>query len=302
MSEKALENALGEIADPEFGLAGTSIVASSCQRWEFNRCSFRPAGEIARVGQYFAEAIPEKVAKAFVQTHHYSGSMPATILNVGLFRHQPFDKERLVGVASFSVPCNNHVVPAYTGLPAAQGIELGRFVLRQSEPGNAESHFLGQAFRVLKEHKPHIKAVVSYSDPIPRTLITGEVIKPGHIGGIYQSFNGRYVGRSSRRTLLLTESGTVISERTLTKIRKQEKGWLYAERQLVEAGAAKRPTSEDPGDWLARVLNDPATPLRRLRHPGNHCYAWPLGSQLERKFLRREFAPSLPYPRLYLGA
>ena len=270
---------------------------SQCQRWDHKRSSFRPSGETVSVGQYNCSPISDAVAKVFIATHHYSGTLPATVLNIGLFRKKPFEAEKLVGVACFSVPCNGRVVPKYTGLEPGQGVELGRFVLLSEEPANTESYFLGQCFKLLSIHKPHIQGVVSYSDPVPRTTSEGEVIKPGHIGQIYMAHNGRFVGRSSKRTLLLTDSGTVISERTLSKIRKMESGWQYAEKQLVDAGVSWRSLSEHPSDWLNRILSSSYTPLRRLRHPGNYCYAWPLGSSRKKKLIEKDFAPSLPYPK-----
>ena len=273
-----------------------------CQRWLDKKTSFRPLGETVQTSQYSCAQVSDAIAKVFVSQHHYSGSLPATVLNVGLFRKKPFETEKLVGIACFSVPCNNRVVPKYTGLEPRQGVELGRFILLQSEPSNCESYFLGQSFRLLSTLKPHIQGVVSYSDPIARMTSDGELIKPGHFGCIYWAHNGRYVGRSSKRTLILTDAGTVISERTLSKIRKMDSGWQYAEKQLLDAGVSWRSESEHPADWLKRILNSSYTPLRRMRHPGNFCYVWPVGPSRKKKLIVKDFAPALPYPKLSAAA
>ena len=271
----------------------------ACQRWRDGKDSFRPAGEpLTRQDRYQVVPIVEdSVAKAFVCQHHYAGTYPAAVFRAGLLRKNPFAKERLVGLAVYSVPCNPSVIPHYASVDPGVGCELGRFVLLDEEPGNAETFFLARAFRLLREAKPHFKAVISYADPVARTnLLDGRVIAPGHRGIIYQAFSGRYFGRGRPRTLLLDPSGRVLSERAISKLRTGDCGWEYAERQLVQSGAPARWPGESPQSWLQRTLDTPGF-LRRVRHPGNHCYGWPLGGPLEKRGLVKAFATSYPYPK-----
>lgn len=257
----------------------------------------RPAGEpMSHADRYTVDPIEEKVAKAFVLQHHYSGSYPAAVFRAGLFRHERFQKPLLCGVAVFSVPCNQRVVPKYTNLEPNEGIELGRFVLLDEEPGNTESFFLARAMKLLRIAKPHIRAVISYSDPIPRRSLDGKIILPGHLGIIYQSSNATHFGRSSARTLKLLPSGEVVSDRALSKLRSKSRGWEYAERQLVAAGALPRLHWEHPRDWLERLIETPNF-IRKVRHPGNYAYGFALGGRLEKKFLLQDFAAPLPYPK-----
>jgi hypothetical protein len=118
---------------------------------------------------------------------------------------------------------------------------------------------------------------------------------PGHVGTIYQAHNGRFVGRSSPRTLHLGPDGRAVSLRALSKIRLGESGAGAAQRALEAMGAPARGATEPPAEWVRRVL---ATGLfRPVRHPGNYCYAWPLAQGRRRRALERAFAPALPYPK-----
>ena len=247
----------------------TSPAAStSCQRWRDRRASFREAPELFDPRQHAVDLLDERSAKAFVETHHYSRSYPAARLRVGLFRGT-----QLVGVAVFAEPAQRAILPKY--VPTARGgAVLARLVLLDEVPANAETWFLARAFGALRREKPDVEAVVSYADPFQRQALDGRVIMPGHVGLIYQAFNGRYLGRSAKETIVLDPHGRVISRRALSKLRNGEQGAEYAERQLVDAGAPRRLPGEDPVDYVRRAIS--TGPFRVARHPGNHVYAWPL--------------------------
>lgn len=275
------------------------ILDLPCQRWNGGASRMLPAepGQSFDRRRYAVDVLHEAAAKGFVTEQHYSRSYPAAVLNVGLYGA----RSRLLGVAVFSVPMNQQVVPAYTSLPAAQGVELGRFVLLDEVPRNAESWMLGRAFDLLRQEKQHLHAVVSYSDPVPRRAADGRVVMPGHVGIIYQAHNGRLVGRSSARTLHVGPDGRVLSERTLSKIRLGEAGAASAQRTLESMGAPSRAPRESGADWVRRVLASGM--FRPVRHPGNYCYAWPLVKGGSRKrVLELGFRAALPYPKHVHGA
>jgi hypothetical protein len=268
---------------------------SFCQRWQLQRATWRPAGELFRPSRHAVEVLEERDAKGFVCTHHYSGSYPAARFRVGLFRAGTCALRDLVGVAVFSVPMQNRAIPKYTGLEPLAGVELGRFVLLDEVEANGESWFLGRAFALLHERRPEIRAVLSYSDPVPRQTIDGSVVMPGHVGTIYQAHNGRYLGRARAETIVLDPHGRVISRRALSKLKHETKGAAYAYAALVAAGAPPRRPLESGADYVARALHQ--GPFRRTRHPGNHAYAWALGDRRDRRDLLEHFAPALPYPK-----
>jgi hypothetical protein len=274
-------------------LCGIEAVAlkqlSLCQRWDHGRDRYRPSGEVIRTADFGVEPVTESEAKAFVCTHHYSGSYPAARFRAGLFRRRSSlggIGRDLVGVAVFSQPMNQATLRKWSGQDS--GVELGRFVLLDDVAGNGESWFLARAFRLLREAKPELAAVVSYSDPVARRTASGEVVMPGHYGCIYQAYNGRYVGRSKSRTLLFDPRGQIVGERGLSKLRNGERGEAHVYAHLVAMGAPRRARGEDAHAYVKRALNE--GPFRKQRHPGNHCYVWPLRRGVP-------LPTALPYPK-----
>ena len=251
------------------------------QRWNKGRTAWVSPGNLFDPSKHGVEPITQPQAKLFIQTHHYSHSYPADRLNVGLIRANG----AICGVAVFSIPMQQKVIPCYApGLSPNNGVELGRFVLLDDVGYNGETWFLARAFRLLKKIKKS-SVVISYSDPIERRSISGELVKPGHIGTIYKAFNGKYLGRARRRKLLLAPNGTVVSERALYKLKSGDCGKNYTYRQLLNQGAPKR----NPYESLPEYINRIKSYFRTVSHPGNHVYAWSLdGTQLK---------PSKPYPR-----
>ncbi|MDP4510319.1 Mom family adenine methylcarbamoylation protein [Nonomuraea turcica] len=102
--------------------------------WQLQRCVFE-------ADRYSVELIDRKPAKEFVVRHHYSGSWPAVIHQMGMFDHAEPGQPRLVGVAALSYPTSNaSLTNAFPGLEVgAQSLVLGRFVLLDDVPLNGES-------------------------------------------------------------------------------------------------------------------------------------------------------------------
>lgn len=250
------------------------------QRWRLRLASYRDPEEQIRTGQYeVAEIEGDAVPKAFVERHHYSGSYPAARWRFGLWRLGVLE-----GVAVFSHPSNDKVLTNIFPCAAVEAVELGRFVLLDSVAGNGETWFLGRCFEQLRA--AGLFGVASFSDPIPRTSSSGAQVFPGHLGTIYQAHNAAYLGLGTPRSLHLMPDGGVFSPRTMQKIRSQERGWQHAVEQLRAFGAG--PLEGNPTEWLRGVL---PTITRRLRHPGNHKYAWTLHRR-DRRLLK-----SQPYPK-----
>lgn len=267
-----------------------------CQRWRLRRDSYRPAGEVINASRYGVEPIPEAAAKAFVEAHHYSGTMGAARLRVGLFRSRgAFQPAELVGAAVFSVPASQAVIPKWTGLEPAAGVELGRLVLLDDVEGNGESWFVSRALALVRAELPEVRAVLSCSDPVRRVAPDGRVIIPGHVGTVYQALNARHAGRTDRATVYLTPGGQVVSKRALSKLAANDTGRAYTTRQLLEAGAPAPFAGETPEGWIARLKSSGW--LGRFRHPGCLVYLWPLGDRRERRRVVEAFPPPLAYPK-----
>lgn len=274
--------------------------AVACQRWrEGGRPAWRrPADGLFNPAGYGVDVISDADAKTFVESRHYSGSYVAAVLRYGLFDRtgpQPV----LVGAAILSDPTNVRVLTnVFPHLePYRASLELGRFCLTQDVAFNGESWFLGQAFRLA--HAAGLRGVVSFSDPVARHAWDGTLVKPGHIGIIYQATNSTYLGLSTARSHLLLPDGTVFDDRAAQKIRGQESGHGYAERRLIAMGARPVRAGQSPAAWLAQALEDAGA--RRQRHPGKHRYAFRLGSsRRDRAAVVIALRPA-PYPKRHLG-
>jgi len=273
--------------------ANHSLTTAACpsQRWKMGREFWRvDRDEGFRKADYSVDEIRDSVAKAFVVDHHYSGSYPIAQERIGLFHGR-----NLVGVAVFSIPINNNVVPRYTGQQTKNGTELGRFVLLDAVPYNAESWFLASAFKALRALRPDVSVVVAYSDPMPRQTALGQTVLPGHVGISYQAGNASYLGRAAGKVLHLTPKGEALSSRAISKVRLQEHGADSAEKRLVRLGAPVRPFGQHPAEWINDVLS--SNVFRRVKHPGNHVYAWALGSAAEKARISKGFIQGNRFPK-----
>lgn len=269
-----------------------------CQRWNRRRDSYRPAGEPINVARYGVAPISEAMAKPWVKAHHYSGSYPVARSRIGLWESTgPFTKPELVGVAVYSVPMSQRVLPKWTGVEdTLNAVELGRLVLLDRVAGNGESWFLSRAHRAMAAELPMVRAIMSCSDPVKRRNTDGTVVMPGHVGCIYQAMNARHVGRTGRATLNLTPDGQVVSKRAISKVVHGETGVDYVQRQLQAMGAPARQLHEDGGAYIRRLKSSGW--LGRFRHPGNLVYVWAVGpDKRARKAATRSFKPALAYPK-----
>ena len=216
------------------------------------------------------ELTSDAEARAFIEAHHYSGSYPAARWRFGLM-----EAGALVGCAVFSHPASDKVLTNVFPGEATDSVELGRLVLLDAVGFNAESWFTRRCLDKLKLQG--VRGVVSFSDPVQRVRADGVVIMPGHVGTVYQALGARYLGRSTPRTLYLLPDATVFSARAAQKVRALERGWRYAVEQLHAAGADTFGPEQESSlkarlAWLAEALKL----TRRVRHPGNHRYAWAL--------------------------
>jgi hypothetical protein len=269
--------------------SGSVIAERRCLRWRERRHQWRHASAGGfRAANYAVAPVAEQAAKLFVCTQHYSGSYPAARLRYGLYGERT---GWLLGVAVLSVPVQASVLTrAFPGLvPYQESLELGRFVLLDRVPANAESWFLARVLAAA--HRDHgLRGVVSFSDPLRRTTLDGRVVCPGHVGTIYQASNARYTGRSAAHTLWLLPDGRTLSPRALSKLRNGERGERYVAALVRGAGVPAQRAGEDSAAWLAQAQR--AGVLRRVAHPGCHRYTFSLDRRRAQVAL-----PALPYPK-----
>lgn len=259
------------------------MIPAGNQRWDEGRATYRPPAETIRTSAYDVVEMESDPARAFVERHHYSRCSPVIRWSFGMYH-----RGELAGVAMFSHPMQESVITNALDVERARdGVELGRFVLLDSVPGNGETWFLARCLDALAGR---VRGVVSFSDPVPRRNAAGETTFAGHLGTIYQASNARYTGVTGPSTLRLFPDGRVFSNRAASKIRKRERNWQGAAAQLVAWGAAPLADHEDAAAWLA-TWRDRLT--RPLRHTGNHRYVFTVG----RRNRNAHRLPPRPYPK-----
>lgn len=243
------------------------------QRWRGRRPSYRPSGETIDTRRLAVASIDEGTAKRYVVEHHYSGTYPAARCRVGLYRKLPFEADRLVGVAVFSVSAQPRALGAYFG-DVGDGCELGRFVLDDDVEGMGETWFLSRAFGVLRSEKRSVEVVLSYSDPVERKSAAGVLVKPGHVGGIYLAHNAVYFGRAAKQKLLIAPDGRCLSRRSLNKVAVEDRGWRGVCEMIETMGGPARAIGESGDSYHRRVMASGT--FRVMHHPGNHAWGWAL--------------------------
>jgi hypothetical protein len=262
------------------------------QRWRGGRASYELAGAPINTRLYEVAPIDgdgaDNLAKAFVAAHHYARTVGAARQRIGLYRGA-----ELVGLAVFTIPQQIKVLD-HLPCPRAAAVELGRLVLLQGVEANGESWFIARAFEHLRARG--YEGVVSHADPVPRTNLAGEQVKPGHIGLVYQATNAAYRGLATARTLRLLPDGRAFNDRTAQKIRARERGWRAAVDELVAAGAIPPTSTRTAADLAAWMRVELPRITRKLKHGGNLRYLFGLTPAV-----RRHLPPSLPYPKIVRG-
>lgn len=262
------------------------MITNFTQRWSIGgRAVYKPVREYFNPRNFSIEAVDEKTAKTFITRYHYSQSLPAARRRFGLF-----DRGELVGIAVYSHPMSEKVITnVFHCERASDGLELGRLCLTDEVLSNAESFFVAECNRRLR--REGFIGVVSFSDDMPRRSIGGSVTHVGHLGIVYQALNAAFLSRSTPSKLFLLPDGTILSARTISKIRAGERGWQYGARLLESFGASPCPENpEERKKWLKQSL---AQVTRRINHPGNLRYAW--------SFSQKVVLNGLPYPKIRFG-
>lgn len=257
------------------------MITDRSQRWRDRRSRFVTDDTVIDPRRYAVDVVAHDTARAFVADHHYLARYPAAQLAVGLYGPGRGGHPSLDGIIVFGVPASGAVITRHTGYAdPARGCVLQRLLCLPSVAANGESYFTARAFRLLRQAKPSIDAVVTFSDP-----------QVGHCGCVYASLSGAYRGTTRPRTVLRLGSET-ISDRTLSKIRNLEVGHAGAIDQLVRLGAPRPGTNEHPRAWLDRCRRDQV--LTPARQAGLYTYCFEITRDARRA---GRSLPRLAYPR-----
>jgi hypothetical protein len=171
--------------------------------------------------EYKINKISTKLAKEYIHKNHYShGSHNGPSPCYGLF-----DREQLIGVCMFATPCSENVRASIFGSEYKSKVtELHRLHILDVTPKNTESWFISRCLDKLKEDKPEIECVVSFSDATE-----------GHSGVIYRATNAFYYGTSSQATFYVDEDGRLRHPRqcgvNITKSEAAKMGWKPTKRE-----------------------------------------------------------------------
>ena len=217
--------------------------------------------------------VSKDIAKDIIINNHYSGIWTKVSYAIGLFHisndeHKFFGgvNEKLIGVACYGDPVGRHSGASISEkLDRTEVLELTRLFVFDGYGSNIESWFVGQTFNWLRENAPHIKALVSYSDP-----------KVGHLGTVYQATNWIYQGNKIRPNDSWSFKWSEIDE------------WHHSRTSYVKYG------TNDPKIIQTMVTS----PFWIKKEPRKHRYVYILLSGKEKKKLFKSLKyPSLPYPK-----
>lgn len=261
-----------------------------CQRTTERRHSWRHVSEGGfDKRRYQVTPIEYRHAQPFVLHHHYLASYPSVKQAYGLVE---VDKDRLVGVLTLGTPTNELVItnPLPT-LGLSTGADLSRLVLLDEVPANAESWFIGQVL-------PHafqqgMRGIVAFADGVPRP----DAGLPGHVGTIYQASNASWCGRATAGPLTVLPNGTVLTRRTLQKVRKGERGAAGVVRRLVAAGADEPEDPKGGREYLRRALRQ--VEAMNVPHPGPFRFVMRLGTERQQRRVPfgEGYEPRKGYPK-----
>lgn len=218
--------------------------------------------------------VSRDAAKKIIIDNHYSGTWTKVSYCLGLFYNESADhkffngvNEKLIGVICYGDPIGMHSGGSLSeALDRTQVLELTRLYIFDGYGTNAESWFVGQSFQWLRKNAPHIKGLISYSDP-----------KAGHIGLVYQATNWIYQGTGIRP-----------NETWLFKF-EEDGRWIHGRTMAPYWGTSspfKLQTLIDKTFWVKR-------------EPKKHRYIYILAeSKRERlKIMKGLKHPVFPYPK-----
>lgn len=169
---------------------------------------------------YTIKRISANIAKEYIHKNHYShGSHNGPSPCYGLF-----DDDSIIGVLMFATPCSENVRSSIFGIEYKSHVtELHRLHIMDVTPKNTESWFISRCFKLLKQDKPSIWGILSFSD-------TTE----GHTGVIYKATNAYFLGTTSPATFYLDQNNRLRHPRqngiNISREKAKELGWVPVHR------------------------------------------------------------------------
>lgn len=236
------------------------------QRWRERKALFLQRQVFFNPRLHEIEKIPSKLAAKWIIKHHYLGSFPSATICYGIFR-----QGNLSGVAVLGTAQHKNTIPNVFGASHARDcLLLQRFALLDALEFNAESYFLARIRALLK--REGYCGILTMSDETAKTDLLGNITFPGHIGTIFKSDNAVYLGRSAKSVEYLFADGSILSNRSFSKLVNNESGWNYMARKFEDCGASKCPAAGDERREWGFFWRNQLT--RKQQNTGKLRYAW----------------------------
>jgi hypothetical protein len=223
----------------------------------------------------FLREINPKVAKDMIVTNHYSHAWTMCSVAIGIFIEIDGDSdffndtEKLVGCLIYGNPVGRSAAASICeSVEINEVYELTRLWISDELGKNAESYCISQSFRWLKENHPHVKMLISYSDPDQK-----------HLGGIYQATNWIYQGQGEGIQLMPNYS---------VSLRNDPYKWIHSRTVFSKFGSHN----------VEKLKLSIGQTFWRRQEPSKHRYIYFLtGKAITRKLKKKLKHPPLPYPK-----
>ena len=165
--------------------------------------------------------------------------------------------------------------------------KMALYCLRDLEAPSSDAE--RAALVALRDADTAVRLVLQGDNLVLRSDFDGAIAGYTEAIRLEPQSTAAYLGRGTARTLTLLPDGSVLSDRAQQKVRSADRGLRYAVALLLDQGA-EPPCSEDPQALTAWLRRWKARLCCRVRHRGNHKYAWALSRQVR-------LPAGLPYPK-----
>lgn len=171
--------------------------------------------------------ITAQAANALVKRVHYSGKHTQNSqLHFGVFL-----RGRLEGAMQFGPSIDKRKTQSIVAGTKWNGfIELNRMAFSDILPRNSESRALSIAFKLIRNHYPHIEWIISFADATQ----CGD-------GAIYRASGFILTGIKKNVQMLLMPDGSIIAKKTLDNPNNMGPSGAFGSRAAKESGAVPLP-------------------------------------------------------------
>lgn len=156
---------------------------------------------MGRAKEIILKVIPSSIATPFVRRYHYSGTIASnSCLHFGVFLDG-----RLHGVMSYGPSLDkSKLIGLVDGTGWNEFLELNRMAFDSVLPRNSESRAISMSLKLIKQHAPQIKWIVSFAD----ACSCGD-------GAIYRASNFVLTGIKENLNLCVLPDGARVHKMTV---------------------------------------------------------------------------------------